>query len=302
MALSACNTVTDLHQKELVEHGSMAFPIACYHDDLPLQTVPWHWHEEWEFAIVSEGCLEFLLENVRVRLNQGEGIFINSLALHAVEPCSSRARLHSAVFHPRLIGGSADSFFHQSLVQPFKDSPLRYVILRPQFTWQAQVLKGLHSAWEAAVEEGDDFENTVRYQLSRSIRLLIRHSSELSAPLSPREQVDAVRIRAMLEYIEDHFQSDLTIKDIARSVAISDSVCLRCFHQMLGTTPMQYVKQLRLAKAAEQLISTSQSVREIALRFGFNDVSYFAKAFREKYRQTPRAYRQARQAEKAPHL
>ena len=55
MALSACNTETDSAGRELTVHGTAAFPIACYHDDLEAAPVPWHWHEELELLIASEG-------------------------------------------------------------------------------------------------------------------------------------------------------------------------------------------------------------------------------------------------------
>ena len=55
MALSACNTETDSAGRELTAHGTAAFPIACYHDDLEAAPVPWHWHEELELLLASEG-------------------------------------------------------------------------------------------------------------------------------------------------------------------------------------------------------------------------------------------------------
>ena len=48
MALSLCRTTVDDSARELMEHGTAAFPIACYHDDLQAEPVPWHWHEELE--------------------------------------------------------------------------------------------------------------------------------------------------------------------------------------------------------------------------------------------------------------
>ena len=54
MALSTCRTVIDESARELLTHGTPAFPIACYHDDLRTEPVPWHWHEELEVLVVSE--------------------------------------------------------------------------------------------------------------------------------------------------------------------------------------------------------------------------------------------------------
>ena len=47
MALSACNTETDSAGRELTVHGTAAFPIACYHDDLEAAPVPWHCMRSW---------------------------------------------------------------------------------------------------------------------------------------------------------------------------------------------------------------------------------------------------------------
>ncbi len=56
MALSLCRTTVDDSAREL-KHGTAAFPIACYHDDLQTEPVPWHWHEELEVLVVSEGTI-----------------------------------------------------------------------------------------------------------------------------------------------------------------------------------------------------------------------------------------------------
>ncbi len=292
MSLSPCNTTTDLRQRELVEHGSLFFPIACYHDDLSVIHVPWHWHEEFEFALAMENTPQVFVENAQILLNPGEGIFINSGALHAAQaPVPDAAQIHSAVFHPRLISGNRDSVFWEKLVQPLlQDSALRYVVLKPEIPWQKQVLDCFRISWDAVVEEKEDFENLTRYQISKALGLLTRNCPVISQSLSEQERIDAGRIRSMLEYIDANFSYDLTVEQIAGHASVSSSVCLRIFHQLLGTTPMQYVKKLRLEKAAEMLKTTTKTVKETALECGFNDVSYFTRSFREKMGCTPKEY------------
>ncbi len=101
-------------------------------------------------------------------------------------------------------------------------------------------------------------------------------------------------MRIMLEYIHENYTDELTIQKIAQTANVSESVCLRCFHQILGNTPIQYIKKLRLEKAAQMLRSTSMTAKEVALTCGFNDVSYFTKAFKEKTGYTPKAYQNLR--------
>ena len=52
MALNiSCNIVASEKGRELVQHGSALFPIACYAEDLSSYSVAWHWHEEFEYVL-----------------------------------------------------------------------------------------------------------------------------------------------------------------------------------------------------------------------------------------------------------
>lgn len=123
MAVQVCNNVVASSEgRELAQHGSPMFPIACYAEDMTADSVAWHWHEEFEYILSEKGILYVDVNKTRVRLNQGEGIFVNSGALHAVE--QSPALLHSSVFHPRLVGGM-DTIFWQKLIKPMTQPELR---------------------------------------------------------------------------------------------------------------------------------------------------------------------------------
>ena len=99
--------------------------------------------------------------------------------------------------------------------------------------------------------------------------------------------------RALMNIMEDLYgrKSYAGVWRIAASVALSESACLRSFRQMLGITPIQYVKQFRVEKAAELLRSTRLKTGEIGAECGFTDGSYFIKIFREIKHCTPKEYR-----------
>ena len=54
---SATAVVADAAGREQTQHGSPLFPIACYAEDLSCFSVAWHWHEELEVLVVSEGMI-----------------------------------------------------------------------------------------------------------------------------------------------------------------------------------------------------------------------------------------------------
>lgn len=293
MSLAICNTTVDEHGLELVQHGTTDFPIACYHDNLGETEVPWHWHEELEAAVVTEGCAVVAAGNEKYTVPAGEGFVINSGILHgAWDVDASGCRFHSLVFHPRLVGGSIDSVFYQKYIIPFQQNRnLVSLHLKPKIPWQAQVLDAIENAWQACVNEPDGYEFQVRKELSDMVYLLQSRLPADSPSVSSKAMRNGERIKLMLQYIHDSFAEELSTAKIAESASVSESECLRCFRATIGTTPIQYVRRYRIKRAAQLLTNTQEQISDIATQCGFQDVSYFTKTFREIKGVVPSEYR-----------
>lgn len=286
--------VADAEGKEQVQHGSALFPIACYAENLKSYSVAWHWHEEFEYILAVKGPLTVGVNKTLLTLQTGQGVFINSGVFHAVEQAEKgEALLHSGVFHPRLVGGM-DTIFWQKLIHPqLQSGAPPFFLLDRTADWQKTVLAYLRDAWDEVAQETFDYENQVRYHLSAALKLLGMQCTESKTKVSQQERIASERMKQMLRFVEEHFAEELTVERIADSVALSESACLRSFRQILGTTPIQYVKQYRIEKAAELLLSTSMKAGEVGAECGFSDVSYFTKTFREIKHCTPKEYRQS---------
>lgn len=113
------------------------------------------------------------------------------------------------------------------------------------------------------------------------------------AEKTPSEKAlrDGQRMKIMLQYIQEHYGEELTLTKIAQSAAVSENECLRCFRTMIGSTPIRYVKQVRIQRAAELLAATDRKISDIGGMCGFQEMSYFAKIFRELKGYTPKEYR-----------
>lgn len=274
-------------RRELVEHGTKAFPIGCYHDDLIKESVPWHWHEELEAAVVTEGDARITIGNDSFLASEGEGFFVNTGVLHACRAeGSSSCRFHSLVFSPRLAGGSLDSAIYQKYVLPvLKSEPLKGLWLRRDGEWQEEALSLVERAWQSNVREEGAYEIEVRSSLSRFLALLSSHLPEGGDDVW--KEKDEKRIKVMLKFISEEFAEDIRTSDIAASAYVSESECLRCFRSTIGKTPIQYLREYRLEQAAAMLLSSGLSVGDAALSAGFQDVSYFIKCFKKAKGCTP---------------
>ncbi|MGI6057467.1 MAG: helix-turn-helix transcriptional regulator [Bilifractor sp.] len=84
----------------------------------------------------------------------------------------------------------------------------------------------------------------------------------------------------------------ITIAEIAASANISVSALLRLYHDILHTTPIQYLRRFRLDQIRDELlISPHAPIADIAYSCGFNDISYFNRCFLKAYGETPSEYR-----------
>ena len=295
MALSSCIPVsTDAKGRELIEHGTALFPVACYHDDLQRLEVAWHWHEELEVLVVEKGTARVSVNGTDHLVRQGEGFFINTGILHGAwqegaEPC----RLHSIVFHPRFVGGSVDSILWQKYLEPLlTDSSRPCVYFSNRSAWEVAASKAIEAAWQLCVSEEEGFEFRTRELLSQIVLLLFQNQPPAEKKTSEKVIRDGKRTKAMLQYIQVHYREEISLLQIAESAHICESECLRCFRSVIGRSPIQYVKQVRIQKAAELLLGTDLKISDIGLQCGFQEMSYFAKAFRELKGCPPHEFRE----------
>ena len=93
------------------------------------------------------------------------------------------------------------------------------------------------------------------------------------------------------EIIHSHLFENLSLDDLAFFAGLSLSSFKRKFKSLFGTSPTNYIKNKRLEKAAEMIVTTPQRISEIAFDCGFNDLSYFSKSFTAKFEIPPSEYR-----------
>jgi transcriptional regulator GlxA family with amidase domain len=99
------------------------------------------------------------------------------------------------------------------------------------------------------------------------------------------------RVTRVLRSIEATPEASHELSEMAAMARLSPFHFLRCFDQLTGTTPRQYLLRMRLRRAALRLKGEPTKVLDIALDSGFSDVSNFNRAFRAEFGESPRSYR-----------
>lgn len=99
----------------------------------------------------------------------------------------------------------------------------------------------------------------------------------------PRAEYIA-RINRVMDYIDEHLGGPLTLDELAGIAAFSPFHFHRIFAALVGETPGQYVRRLRLERAAQQLVAAPRKpITSVALDCGFSGSAPFARAFKESF-------------------
>ena len=87
----------------------------------------------------------------------------------------------------------------------------------------------------------------------------------------------------MAAYLQQHYDEDLSLKDLANLFFITPTYLSKWFKDKTGATITQFVENLRMERARELLEYTSLSVGEIGRRVGYEDSNYFSRVFKKIY-------------------
>lgn len=123
---------------------------------------------------------------------------------------------------------------------------------------------------------------------------LQRRRAQPPPPSAPDDSdAEAVLVVAARQLIDDNLASVPSLDDLAQQLGTYREKLTLLFRKRTGATVFAYVRDQRLARAAQLLRETGTGVQDIALMVGFNNAGNFATAFREYTGLAPSAYRQA---------
>lgn len=117
-----------------------------------------------------------------------------------------------------------------------------------------------------------------------------------SVDITPSEiavtSLDEELIRRAVEVIEKHISDgEFGIEQLAAEVAMSKTHLNRKIQGIVGMTPLQFIRSIRLKRAAQLLRDSQYNISEIAYMAGFNTLKYFNKHFKDEFNMTPTQYR-----------
>ncbi|CAN7753112.1 AraC family transcriptional regulator [Paenibacillus sp. LjRoot56] len=92
------------------------------------------------------------------------------------------------------------------------------------------------------------------------------------------------------QYIADHYQSPLTVEQLAKMAGLSEGYYSRQFKRLTGLSPKDYIIRLRVTKAKDLLACSGLTMTYISELVGYDDEFYFSRVFKRITGMTPSSY------------
>ena len=137
-----------------------------------------------------------------------------------------------------------------------------------------------------------DFGESVASQVARRL-VVYPHRDGGQAQFVDRlvPQEDTLWLAKLLEWSQNHLDEDLSVERLAKQAGMSKRTLSRRFAEEAGTSPIEWLIGLRLARAKQMLEKTARSVDEIAYDTGFGSAPTLRHHFRRRLNTSPVAYR-----------
>ena len=299
--------LVDETNRELCEHGTVGFPMTVNHDDLWAfegKNVPIHWHNDLEISLPREGEAIYQVYQKSYTVRPGDVLLLNRNVPHSCHsPNNSHARYSTFLARPDFIYGEygSDVVFPDPLRKPGNYSDSELCSIARKFLRHRIGFTSRNSCTRTVIQKLNETEalfnqKTFCYELKIKGLLceifgmiLCEHQNDL-AKFIPANQLELERLEQMLDYLNTHFESVISLQELADQVHLSREVCCRLFKKMTGKTITGYLEEYRVNQSLPLVQSRQYSMIQIADMTGFSNASRFARAFRRQFGCNPGEY------------
>lgn len=249
---------------------------------------PVHWHSAVEVTLVVHNPLLLHTRGNTYKIEEGDFVYVNSGEPHQTEASNHEERVQC------LVTVLSDEMF-KSICPDFD----RYRLEIPHgHPGRQEIIESLKKIYACRQHPSPCDQGLINAELWRIVYLLLEKYRVLKneEEILQAERKDYLAKQAM-EYIDQNFQSYLTLEMIAGKVGLQPNYFCRYFKKYVGMSVGQYLARARLNYALAYMTDFGASVVESALQAGFPSASALNDCCRRVYGMTPTQYRKQKEAE-----
>lgn len=243
-----------------------------------------HRHNYIEFEYLEYGAAEHDVCGTESTLTTGDFYAIGTEDFHKIE-FTEPGSIFTLSLYPRLLPAAI-----QKLLSQF-DFPVMGNIpkskRREMSLWHRRIRCMLFH------DEPCENEKIMGYLL-----LILSTALEYSKPITKKKERGKYKhIAAAIEYIEQHYNEDISLDDVAKALYLSPNHLSKLFSEANGISISEYLTEYRLEMAKHAINTTKKSITDIAMECGFGSFSSFSRSWKRYFGINPRDYKKLLQRE-----
>lgn len=282
--------MNNFQSKENRIHSSAEKPFSYYKCIIPdyFGYVQMHWHDEFEINYILDGSAEFICGNEKFISKKGDIIITQPNVTHSIYLHeNSRLVYDTLVFNSEIFGCSEHDRYMQQCIFPIIKGNLHLKShITSEYWYYTEISMITENIFSCAKGNTPQLDMLMRSEIIRLFWIL-ETDTENHASDNKEDEI----IRTALQYIYNHFQESITIKQLADAVHLSQSYFMAQFRKKVGFSAAEYIIHYRINYACRQLCNTQKNISEIAFDSGFHNISNFNRQFIKIIGCTPMDYK-----------
>lgn len=254
----------------------------------------YHTHDFVELSIVTSGQIHYTIEGEHHVLKKGDVMVFNPGVHHQalVDASTTCTELHIGIGNLNIDCNAPN--YMKSLSWPPIVTIEKY---RNEFE---QCCKEIEKE-QRLRELGHSF--MLKALVMKLILILYREMDECSQPPSLEASQFASRdkkviVQSLIDYMSSYYMEDISLDNISKNMYLSPVYISKIFKEETGTSPINYLIQIRLEKAKQILENNTIPINMVAKAVGYEDAYYFSKLFKKYYGMSPSTYGKQKIAQK----
>ena len=286
------NTLEYENYQEKKQIVDAAFPYNTYICSIPLDfdKVPLHWHDEMEIIYIKKGHGYVTVDFKQYKVSGSTIVLILPGQLHSIEQYDNLSmEYENIMFNVNMLLPRTDDTSSLGFLRPFIKGqisvPTVFSIISPHYE---AISACIDACDEICKTKPEGYDLYIKGKLFEFFYIL---SNRCRTEKNPKITKSLDKMKLILTYIENNYMHKISVSDVAESIDFSESHFMRYFKETMGTSFVDYLREYRLTMAARLLLKSDATILSVAEEVGFDNLSYFNRAFKKHYGVTPSQYR-----------
>lgn len=243
-----------------------------------------HFHQDIELLYVLAGSMQVEMGDQKSELNAEDILIVNANKKHCIQSSDENILYLRLEIAYQLVSDIFESVDITFWCNSSKGNDERYDELR-------NVLKELLKNYIAGEDTGGKFEYiSLCYKVLNLMTLHFLVQIGDKENLTEKDRYEE-RILKINNYIRSNYAQNISLKELSEKLYLSIGYLSRFFKKNYGMGFVEYLTNIRLYHAVDDLLYTNISITHVAYNNGFTNAAVFNKAFKKAYGETPSAFR-----------